>query len=256
MNKLLHNTDTIINIPQTCSDCNADNQILCRLPTSEIEHSSELLKNSSKETSSHHRLINLYSLKDSVRRHFGPCLDCNNRTLFLEEQLSLGLASTLLVTCIFYNFNLIKLVKHVEYLKRKCKGTVVSRKLRNELSLKQRQLTKMKSKHNDRRLQLSSKGAAVFEYETSQPKPMQCEINIQAMLVAYYMGTGGSTVGAFASFFGLSGGITWEMTKARFSKEIQPAIIESGKHFTQAVFIGDIEATVKEKYGEKYQKQS
>ena len=71
------------------------------------------------------------------------------------------------------------------------------------------------------------------------------EINVKAMLSAFYMGTCGFDVGLFASFFGIPGGCYFERNFSRHSPSVADEIIAIGKLFIAGAIYGEIKATKK-----------
>ena len=81
---------------------------------------------------------------------------------------------------------------------------------------------------------------------------MQYDLNIRAMLAAYYCGTGGFNVGLFANFFGFPGGRSWERTWHRQSGQVHTLMLDLINLIIKEALSKEIVATIKDRLEDKY----
>ena len=71
---------------------------------------------------------------------------------------------------------------------------------------------------------------------------LESEINIRAMMSAYYTSSGGHDIGNVTSFLGLLGGKSWEKTHHRHSPKMAKHIIKVAEDTMRNVLDKEIEA--------------
>jgi len=78
------------------------------------------------------------------------------------------------------------------------------------------------------------------------------QLNIQAALMEFYLGTCGYDIGAMACFLGIPGGRAWEWTFHRHSAKIHAIVMSVTTDILAKAFEDEVIATMKEKLKDKY----
>ena len=76
---------------------------------------------------------------------------------------------------------------------------------------------------------------------------LESEINLRAMMSAYYAGTGGSDIGNVSAFLGIPGGKSFERTYHRHSPSMTKHIMKVAEDAMLGALNDEIEASIREK---------
>ena len=118
-------------------------------------------------------------------------------------------------------------------------------KKHNDISYKQRQLKAKKGLHAEDHT-VASKINPKFNAEKigGQQRTLDFDLNIRAMLSAFYLGTGGYDIGGMASFFGIPGGRGFERTFHTYSSTIHRVILDECNKILDEAMNEEIIATI------------
>ena len=81
----------------------------------------------------------------------------------------------------------------------------------------------------------------------NQSYTLEYELNIRAMMAAFYIGTGGYDIGELVGMFGLPGGKGWERQFGRQSPFLNGIVIDLADKMMKESLILGINATIEEK---------
>ena len=84
---------------------------------------------------------------------------------------------------------------------------------------------------------------------------MEYDLNIRAMLSAYYCGTGGFIVGMFATFFGIPGGRSWDRAYFRNMPEVHGIMLDLCNLILGEALSEEIKATMQHELENVYTKE-
>ena len=178
------------------------------------------------------RVVNWNDLKSTVDSHLGKCNDCKGSGLYLAEKSTCSFATTLEVVCNLCNED--KEVNRLEisYLKKKINNLkATTKKERDNLrALQLKRNCKIRARKNktlprrERRMirPVRNKKLSVRKRAKIWGKGsiVDYEINLRAMMAAFYCGTGGQDIAKALSFLGIPGGKSWEQAFTRHSPKM------------------------------------
>ena len=203
------------------------------------------------------RIINLNKLQSTVDQFLGPCPTCKG-ILKLEEKHTVSFATTLEIVCKICIDNQKKEKQKVRNLKR----IISNMKKANMESITQQRATKKKMYYLNGQLKkkemLHSERMVLPTYNKKFSKrsrirnagrqgSLESEINLRAMMSAYYTGTGGFDIGNVTAFLGIPGGKSWERTYHRHSPSMTKLIMKVAEDAMLGALDDEIEATIREK---------
>ena len=207
-----------------------------------------------------HRIVHLENLKEVVNLHLGPCPVCRKLGLHLEEKNSCSFATTLEIVCDTCDGNREKDRLEISYLTKKIEQTqdtaVLQKKTRDELrktKLKRNnKIRYMKNEHLPRHkkrviLPVRNKKISVRKRLKMWGKGSitDSEINIRAIMAAFYCGTGAGDIGNVASFLGISGGKSWERSFGNHAPKMCKLITSVVNGVIATSLKNEIRATIK-----------
>jgi len=85
----------------------------------------------------------------------------------------------------------------------------------------------------------------------NQSYSLEYELNIRAMMSAFYIGTGGFDVGELVGMFELPGGKIWERTHSRHTPFLNDIIISLAEKMMKESLRREIDLTIRDKLEEK-----
>jgi len=125
------------------------------------------------------------------------------------------------------------LQNQIEYLNKRLNMLVITNKAdrKNKKALQRKindQKTRLTSCSQVKNRTISpSRNSKFFNNKKLGREPsLSYQVNIRAMLLTFYCGTGGFDVGSFVSFFGIPGGGSWERTFHRKSGVVHKIILD------------------------------
>jgi len=153
-----------------------------------------------------------------------------------------------------------KLQKEVNYLSAKLSNLTidnleeakVKKALKRKLANKRKQLTSC-ANNELRTIRHSRNSRFVNNKKKGREPALSYNLNIRAMLMAFYCGTGGFDIGSFASFMGISGGGSWERTFHRKSGVIHDVILDLCDTILAESLKAEVVATIRHELGTKYE---
>ena len=206
-----------------------------------------------------HRIVHLQNLQDTVDMHLQPCTKCKSKGQRLCQTNATGFAITLEIVC----DNCVSVANNLRHQMRYIESKMKNMKI--ESSNDQKEQNKLKRQIKNKRSQLTddshikrisptknSKFVNNKKVRVGRKDAMQYDLNIRAMLAAYYGGTGGFNVGLFANFFGFTGGRSWERTWHRQSEKVHTLMLDLINLIITEALSKEIEATIKCKLEGKY----
>ena len=120
------------------------------------------------------------------------------------------------------------------------------KKKNNEINHKQRKLKAKQQMHKeDHTVDCEVNNKFNTEKIGGQQRTLDFDLNIRAMLSAFYIGTGGYDIGGMASFFGIPGGRSFERTFHRHSHSIHCVILDECTKILEEALNEEIIATIK-----------
>uniref|UniRef100_A0A7S0C7E0 Mutator-like transposase domain-containing protein n=1 Tax=Proboscia inermis TaxID=420281 RepID=A0A7S0C7E0_9STRA len=153
-------------------------------------------KRSRSYTQAPQRIINLMNLQSTVNQFLRSCPTCKG-TLKLEEKHTVSFATTLEIMCKICILNGV--------LKKK------------EILRSEKIVLPTSNKKFSKRSRIQNAG---------RQGALESEINIRAMMSAFYIGTGGFDIGNVTAFLGIPGGKSWERTYHRHSSSMTKHIMK------------------------------
>ena len=191
-------------------------------------------------------ILDWNDLKNLIDENLGPCKICKSNDRTLVKKKGISYACTVGIHCndcekkkkeIYQSTNYES--KTIEKMEMKTKQQR-DKKRKAQLSRNhlQRQLNKINALTNTSSV-LKTK---INKYVVNNA--LHYQLNICAILLAFYLGTGGYDVGSIACFFGIPGGRGWERTFHHHSGRIHEVIM--------GVFEDEVIAMIKEKMKDNY----
>ena len=211
------------------------------------------------------RLINWNNLKVTVDSHLGNCIACKSKGLYLAEKSTCSFASSLEIVCKKCGEIEEKSRLDLKYSKQKIANLVPKNKeerqdLRKIKLKRDHQLRRIKEKILPRREKrmirpLRNKKFSVRERVRVWGKGsiIDYEINLRAMMAAFYCGTGAADIAKAISFLGLPGGKSFERSFSNHSPKMCKLITSVVNGVVRSSLKAEIEETIREKLNdEKY----
>ena len=155
-----------------------------------------------------HRIVNWKALQETVNPALGKCSVCKQDGLKLVEKSRISLASTFEIDCATCKGKKEKLEQHIFYLQRQL-ADGKNRKLYVNIANQKAKLEKLKNLSRAKRIH-PIPNKKLNRGNGNQSYTLEYELNIRAMMSAFYIGTGGFDVGELIGMFGLPGGKCWE----------------------------------------------
>jgi len=174
-------------------------------------------KRSRSYTQAPQRIINLMNLQSTVNQFLRSCPTCKG-TLKLEEKHTVSFATTLEIMCKICILNGV--------LKKK------------EILRSEKIVLPTSNKKFSKRSRIQNAG---------RQGALESEINIRAMMSAFYIGTGGFDIGNVTAFLGIPGGKSWERTYHRHSSSMTKHIMKVAEDEMRGALNEEIEATIRDK---------
>ena len=196
-----------------------------------------------------HRIVNWVAMQDTVNAALDKCSVCKTKGMKLVEVSRISLASTFELQCETCNNKKEKLRQHLYYLQKKYE----SEKTRDtyvNIANEKAKLGKLKAKMDAKRVhpipnKKFRKGSGNQSYF------LEYELNIRAMMSAFYIGTGGFDIGELVGMFGLPGGTGWERTHSRHTPFLNDIIIRLAETMMEESLRRDIDLTIRDKLEKK-----
>lgn len=88
----------------------------------------------------------------------------------------------------------------------------------------------------------------ILQNRTDRTNFGECEVNIRAVLSAFYIGTGGGDVSKVLGMLGVGGSLSFERNFTNHSPKISKIIREVCDNLIYHSFVGEVIVTIKEKY--------
>ena len=156
-----------------------------------------------------HVLVNYKSLQAIVDANLRPCLKCKQSTLRLVQKKRTNFAVTLELVCDDCVNAENKLQKEVNYLSAKLSNLTidnleeakVKKALKRKLANKRKQLTSC-ANNEPRTIRHSRNSRFVNNKKKGREPALSYDLNIRAMLMAFYCGTGGVRYWIICIFYG------------------------------------------------------
>ena len=165
-----------------------------------------------------HVLINYKSLQATVDANLKPCHKCKQSTLRLVQKKRTNFAVTLEIVCDNCVTVENKIQNEIQYLNTKLSNLYIhdneqakiKKSIQRQLVTKKKELT-IYSNNEHRTIRHSKNSKFLNNKKKGREPALSYNLNIRAMLMAFYCGTGGFNIGSFASFIGISGGGSWNV---------------------------------------------
>jgi len=207
------------------------------------------------------RILDWANLKTTIEKNLGNCKACKSPGLRLVQKNKVALCTEIAIICDRCDTQEKKLYQEIKYglrlLQTMRKKSLKERKLykqkHNEISHKQRKLKIIKDLHALNHT-VDSKMNPKFNAEKigGQHRTLDFDLNIRAMLSAFYLGTGGYDIGGMASFFGIPGGRGFERTFHTHSSTIHRVILDECTKILDEAMNEEIVATIHNKLKGSY----
>ena len=196
-----------------------------------------------------HRIVNWVAMQDTVNAALDKCSVCKTKGMKLVEVSRIILASTFELECETYNNKKEKLRQHLYYLQKKYESDK-TRDTYVHIANQKAKLEKLKGKMDKKRVhpipnKKFKKGSGNQSYS------LEYELNIRAMMSAFYIGTGGFDIGVLVGMFGLPGGTYRERTHSRHTPFLNEIIINLAEKMMKESLRREIDATIRDKLEEK-----
>ena len=205
-------------------------------------------KNADKTTNTApHRIVNWVAMQQTVNAGLGKCNVCKTKGMKLVEVSRISLASTFELQCETCNNKKEKLRQHLYYLQKKFESEK-TRDTYQKIANEKAKLEKLKHKLDIKRVHpVPNK-----KFKTgrgNQSYTLEYELNIRAMMSAFYIGTGGFDIGELVGMFGIPGGAGWERQHSRHTPFLNQIIIDLAEKMMKESLHREIDATIRDKLG-------
>ena len=250
-------------LPSVCDDSGEDSGEV--QPGCNTIGSATLLDTQKARDGAPNRVINLTNLQSTVDNFLGPCPACKG-ILNLEEKYTVSYATTLEIVCKACNENRVGKLQRVRNLNRSIKKiTDTSVASMGKMRKKKKQvyylkdvvksMNKLRSDRTIRPTRNKRLGKRSRIKAAGRQGALESEINIRAIMSAYYTGTGGFDIGNVTAFLGIPGGKSWERTYHRHSPSMAKHIIQVANDSMGGALNEEIKATIREKLEGIYEKE-
>ena len=196
-----------------------------------------------------HRIVNWKALQETVNPVLDKCSVCKKRGLKLVEKSRISLASTFELECTTCKAKVEKLEQHIFYLQRQL-ANGKNRKLYVNLANQKAKLEKLKDLSSAKRVH-PIPNKKLNRGNGNQSYTLEYELNVRAMMSAFYIGTGGFDIGELIGMFGLPGGKGWERQFGRHSPFLNGLVIDLAEKMMKESLILETNATIEEELREQ-----